>query len=66
MTTIRPLDALDPARFDSPAILKRLASSRRKLAEVEGMAASIPRHGVLINALSLALGMARTEERLDV
>ena len=48
-----PLQALDPARFDTPAILKRLASSSRALAELKGVAASIPNQGILINTLGL-------------
>ena len=53
MNALHPLDSLDPARFDSPAILKRLASSSRKLAELKGIAASIPNQGILINTLGL-------------
>lgn len=53
MTTLRPLDTLDATRFDTPAILKRLASSSRKLAELKGIAASIPNQGILINTLGL-------------
>jgi Fic family protein len=48
-----PLDQLNPARFDAPAILKRLASSSRALAELKGIAASIPNQGILINTLGL-------------
>lgn len=50
---MHPLEALDPARFDTPAILKRLASSSRALAELKGVAASIPNQGILINTLGL-------------
>jgi Fic family protein len=50
---ISPLERLNPARFDSPAILKRLASSSRRLAELKGTAASIPNQGILINTLGL-------------
>jgi Fic family protein len=50
---MQPLDALDPVRFDTPAILKRLASSSRALAELKGVAASIPNQGILINTLGL-------------
>jgi hypothetical protein len=35
MTSILPLDGLDPRRFDTPAILKRLASASRSLAPPE-------------------------------
>ena len=47
------LDQLNPARFDAQAILKRLASSSRALAELKGIAASIPNQGILINTLGL-------------
>lgn len=53
MPLIPRLEALDPERFDTPAILKRLASASRKLAELKGIAASIPNQGILINALGL-------------
>jgi Fic family protein len=53
MTLLNPLDQLDASRFDTPAILKRLASSSRKLAELKGIAASIPNQGFLINTLGL-------------
>jgi hypothetical protein len=42
MTTLSPLEQLDAKRFDTPAILKKLASSSRALAELKGIAASIP------------------------
>ena len=53
MSTLKPLEHLDPARFDTPAILKKLASSSRQLAELKGIAASIPNQGILINTLGL-------------
>ena len=34
LAPLLPLDQLNPARFDAPAILKRLASSSRALAEL--------------------------------
>lgn len=43
---IPPLESLSPSRFDTPAILKRLASASRHLAELKGVAASIPQHEV--------------------
>lgn len=49
MATLKPLEQLDPNRFDTPAILKQLASSSRQLAELKGIAASIPNQGILIN-----------------
>lgn len=53
MTALPSLETLDAARFDTPAILKRLASASRALAELKGVAASIPNQGILINALGL-------------
>jgi Fic family protein len=53
LTPLLPLDQLNPARFDTPVILKRLASSSRALAELKGIAASIPNQGILINTLGL-------------
>ena len=50
---IKPLETLDPARFDTPAILKKLAASSRRLAELKGLAASIPNQAILINTLGL-------------
>ncbi len=50
---MQPLSALDPSRFDTPAILKRLASASRNLAELKGVAASIPNQSILINTLTL-------------
>lgn len=53
MSALTPLEQLDPARFDTPAILKKLASSSRQLAELKGLTASIPNQGILINTLGL-------------
>ena len=53
MPGIFPLEQLEAARFDTPAILKKLASASRALAELKGIAASIPNHGILINTLGL-------------
>ena len=53
MSALAPLEQLNPARFETPAILKKLASSSRKLAELKGIAASIPNQGILINTLAL-------------
>lgn len=47
------LHHLDAARFETPAILKRLASASRQLAELKGIAATIPNQGILINTLGL-------------
>ncbi len=53
MQHITPLEQLDAARFESPAILKKLAISSRCLAELKGIAGSIPNQGILINTLGL-------------
>src|SRR3954468_361396 len=53
MIEIAPFGALYPARFDRPDILKKLTAASRRLAELKGLAASIPNQGILINALGL-------------
>jgi Fic family protein len=53
MTTLPGLNQLNAARFETPAILKKLASASRQLAELKGMAATIPNQGILINTLGL-------------
>jgi len=53
MPTLQPLEQLNPTRFETPAILKKLVSSSRKLAELKGMAVSIPNQDILINTLAL-------------
>ena len=53
MPALTPLEHLNPARFDTPVILKKLAATSRKLAELKGIAASIPNQGILINTLGL-------------
>lgn len=51
MPPLLSLNALSPARFETPAILKKLASASRQLAELKGVTASIPHQGILINTL---------------
>lgn len=53
MPAIPPLENLNPGRFDTPAILKKLASGSRALAELKGIVASIPNPAILINTLGL-------------
>lgn len=53
MKRLSALETLDARRFETPAILRRLASSSRKLAELKGIAASMPNQGILINTLGL-------------
>lgn len=50
---ILPLQNLSAARFETPAILKKLASASRKLAELKGVVESIPNRGILINTLAM-------------
>ena len=50
---MKSLLELNPGRFDTPAILKKLAASSRCLAELKGLAASMPNQGILINTLGL-------------
>jgi Fic family protein len=53
MSPIPPLDRLDPERFETAPILKKLMTASRQLAELKGVAASIPNQGILINTLGL-------------
>ena len=53
MHSLTPLELLDLSRFDTLAILKKLASASRQLAELKGVAAAIPNQGILINTLGL-------------
>ncbi len=53
MTELEPLTCLDPARFETTAILKKTVSAGRLLAELKGVSASIPNQGILINTLAL-------------
>jgi Fic family protein len=53
MAEITPLWQLPAARFERPDILKKLTTASRRLAELKGVAASIPNQGILINTLGL-------------
>lgn len=53
MAAIPALHQLSRERFETPAILKALALASRKLAELKGIAASIPNQSILINTLGL-------------
>jgi len=53
MTDILPLTALRAQRFDRPDILRRLNSASRQLAELKGVAASMPNQNILISTLGL-------------
>lgn len=50
---MKSLQSLDPGRFESPAILKKLISANRRLAELKGVAASVPNQSILISTLGL-------------
>ena len=50
---LEPLTRLRPADFESPSVLRKTATAGRKLAELKGLAASIPNQGILINTLAL-------------
>ena len=51
--SIPALQALDPNRFERADVLKRLNAATRALAELKGVAASIPNQNILINTLTL-------------
>lgn len=53
MSSIKPLQALNPQRFETPVILKKLIATSRKLAELKGIVTSIPNQIILINTLVL-------------
>jgi Fic family protein len=53
MPILHPLEQLTAARFDAPAILRKLATSSRCLAQLKGIAGAIPNQSILINALGL-------------
>ena len=53
MVEISSLANLDAVRFDRPDILKKLALASRRLAELKGVAASMPNQGILISTLGL-------------
>ena len=50
---ITPLPLANIAELESRAVLKKSAEAHRYLAELKGVAASIPNEGILINTLSL-------------
>lgn len=51
--SISSLQSLDPGRFETAPILKRLNTASRSLAELKGVAASIPNQNILISTLTL-------------
>ena len=48
-----PLHTLPASRFETAAILARLTTASRQLAELKGVASSIPNEAILINTLGL-------------
>lgn len=48
-----PLHKLDFSRFESVSILKKLNTATRHLAELKGVAATIPNQAILINTLAI-------------
>lgn len=53
MSSLSPLESLDLTRFETPAILKRLVAAHRRLAELKGIAASMPNQSILVSTLGL-------------
>lgn len=53
MPDVPPLTDLDPARFERADLLKQLNSTSRSLAELKGVAATMPNQGILIGTLGL-------------
>lgn len=53
LSNIRPLQELNPARFETPQILKTLNLASRQLAELKGVVASIPQEAILVNTLGI-------------
>ena len=61
-TAIRPVPKLPPEGLtESRAILKALASAHRYLAELKGVASSIPNQSILIDTLTLQEAKASSE-----
>ncbi len=48
---VKPLASLDLKQFETVAILKKMAAASRQLAELKGVAATIPNQGILIDTL---------------
>jgi Fic family protein len=53
LPSLPPLQSLDPKRFEATELLKQLARASRHLAELKGVAASIPNQAILINTLGI-------------
>jgi Fic family protein len=50
---LQPLTRLRPAIFETAPVLKRAVTAGRRLAELKGLAASIPNQAILVNTLAL-------------
>jgi Fic family protein len=50
---LQPLTRLRPVLFETPAVLKKAVTAGRQLAELKGLAASMPNQAILINTLAL-------------
>lgn len=50
---LQPLTRLKPSDFESSALLRKTATASRYLAELKGLASSIPNQDILINTLGL-------------
>jgi Fic family protein len=53
MAKLQALQTLKLERFETSAILKKLNATSRALAELKGVASSIPHQGILINTLGM-------------
>ncbi len=53
LPALQPLTRLHSLVFETPAVLKKTATASRKLAELKGLAASMPNQSILINTLGL-------------
>ena len=52
-TTLSPLTSVHSSRFETPEILRRVASARGLLGELKGVAATIPNQHILISTLGI-------------
>lgn len=50
---LSPLPLTDIEQWETRAVLKKTAEAHRHIAELKGIASSIPNEGILINALAL-------------
>ena len=50
---LRPLTRLRTADFETPSILKATATAGRRLAELKGLATTMPNQDILINTLGV-------------